>query len=155
MLAHKKGWQFNMRNNDTGEMKVAVYMRIGIAKRALLYCRVDSPTHDYFALTSQENTLVAFSEKEAYNVVGKISETISGLDMERQSLKIILEKAINKDFDVLVIRDISRLGRNPYEMIAYVRELQKCGVEVVTLIDENVSFHIGLYENISKLAKIW
>ncbi len=47
----------------------------------------------------------------------------------------MIEDAENKEFDLVITREVCRFARNTYESIMYVRELKKCGVAVYFIND--------------------
>lgn len=57
---------------------------------------------------------------------------------ERDILEQILEDAANKKFDVLLVFKIDRLGRQDLELMVYVEELLKKGIEVHTTVEGKV-----------------
>ena len=81
------------------------------SKRAWFYCRTAYP--DAHALVMQQRHLEAFAEKQGFEIVGTTAEQASGLDLSRRGLAEV-SRAVNAgDVDLLLVTDLSRLGRNP------------------------------------------
>lgn len=98
-------------------------------KKALLYCR--TARHDSDALEMQKTHLTAYAEAQGFMVVGIVSESGSGLDDSRTGLREILSVAAGGGAEVLVVMNLSRLGRNSGKTNALLRQLRKHGVSVV------------------------
>ncbi|SFG86356.1 recombinase family protein [Enterocloster clostridioformis] len=111
--------------------KAAIYMRIGRKKRAWIYCRVAAP--DKAALRMQKKALSAYAEEKQFEVVGITTEQGSGLSFDRDGIAKISRAVKQNQIDVLLIANISRLGRNTFEVLKYIHWLDSCGVRVVCM----------------------
>lgn len=110
---------------------VAIYMRFVRVPRAWIYCRVAAP--DAPALKAQQKELTAFAEKNHYETVGCTSEQGAGITMERPGLAEITNAVLRGEMDILLVLNVSRLGRDIWKMSEYVDWLEKHNVEVVCL----------------------
>lgn len=97
---------------ETKEIKSAIYARV-------------SSAGDRQSTTRQVVDLKTFAEKNGYTLPegGIFEEHISGAkkNHERPVLKECLDYCITNDIDVLLISELSRLGRNVDEVLANVR----------------------------------
>ena len=98
-------------------------------KRAWIYCRVAYP--DAFALSAQQADLEAYAEKQGFEVVGITVEQASGLDFSRRGLAEVSNAVDAGEVDLLLVTDLSRLGRDVVKADAYLRWLEDRFVEVV------------------------
>ena len=98
-------------------------------KRAWIYCRVAYP--DAFALAAQQADLEAYAEKQGFEVVGITVEQASGLDFSRRGLAEVSNAVDAGEVDLLLLTNLSRLGRDVTSVDAYLRWLEDQFVEVV------------------------
>ena len=98
-------------------------------KRAWIYCRVAYP--DAFALAAQQASLEAYAEKQGFEIAGITVEQASGLDFSRRGLAEVSGAVAAGEADLLLVANLSRLGRDVTGMDAYLRWLEDQFVEVV------------------------
>ena len=98
-------------------------------KRAWIYCRVAYP--DAFALAAQQASLEAYAEKQGFEIVGITAEQASGLDFSRRGLAEVSGAVAAGEADLLLVANLSRLGRDVTGVDAYLRWLEDQFVEVV------------------------
>jgi DNA invertase Pin-like site-specific DNA recombinase len=104
--------QFKYNNGKYG-----VYMKMG-------YARVS--TQDQ-SLDLQMDALKEFGCEKVY------SEKVSGMKDDRQKLLELIEYA--REGDVLVVYKLDRLGRSTKKLIALTEELERRGIELVSIRD--------------------
>ena len=98
-------------------------------QRAWIYCRVAHP--DAHALAVQQASLEAYAEVNGFEIVGTTAEQASGLDISRRGLAEGSNAVDAGEVDLLLVTDLSRLGRNVVKADAYLRWLEDRFVEVV------------------------
>ena len=98
-------------------------------QRAWIYCRVAHP--DAHALAVQQASLEAYAEANGFEIVGTTAEQASGLDFSRRGLAEVSNVVDAGEVDLLLVTDLSRLGRNVVKADAYLRWLEDRFVEVV------------------------
>ena len=98
-------------------------------QRAWIYCRVAHP--DAHALAVQQASLEAYAEVNGVEIVGTTAEQASGLDFSRRGLAEVSNVVDAGEVDLLLVTDLSRLGRNVVKADAYLRWLEDRFVEVV------------------------
>lgn len=98
--------------------------------RALIIVRVSSEEQDY---QRQIHDLTRFAEQRGLHVIGTISEKISGATKNeyRQGIQELLKRAKAKEFDKLLISELSRLGRNAFEVQKIIEELSDLNISIV------------------------
>ena len=97
-------------------------------QRAWIYCRVAHP--DAHALAVQQASLEAYAEVNGFEIVGTTAEQASGLDFSRRGLAEVSNVVDAGEVDLLLVTDLSRLGRNVVKADAYLRWLEDRFVEV-------------------------
>ena len=98
-------------------------------KRAWIYCRVAYP--DVHALAVQQASLEEYAEAHGFEVVGTTAEQASGLDFSRRGLAEVSAAVADGKIDLLLVANISRLGRDVGKTDAYLCWLEGRFVEVV------------------------
>lgn len=98
-------------------------------KRAWIYCRVAHP--DAYTLAVQQACLEAYAEKQGFEVVGTTTEQASGLDFSRKGLTEVSSAVSAGELDLLLVANLSRLGRDMGKVDTYLRWLEDQFVEVV------------------------
>jgi len=102
--------------------------------KVVAYCRVSTNKEDQLnSLDAQQNFFADYSEKNGYKLV-KIyaDEGKSGTKMKnRPQLLRLLSDAGRNEFDMVLIKDVSRLARNTVDFLTSIRRLKELGVKVV------------------------
>lgn len=110
--------------------------------RAAIYARVSS-TSDRQNTDRQVSDLTAYATAMGHEVSEIFTEHISGArkNQERQILQECIEHCKRSSIDILLVSELSRLGRNAMEVLATVKILQDAGInlylqkEQFTLLD--------------------
>lgn len=111
-------------------------------KKAAIYARVSS-AGDRQSTDRQIADLTAYAAAMGYELSSVHQEHVSGVkkNEERPVLQECLEYCKTNKISVLLVSELSRLGRNALEVLATVRELQDNGInlflqkEQFTLLD--------------------
>lgn len=101
-------------------------------KKTWIYCRVAHNGPDSAeALEAQRNRLEAYAKEHDFEVVGTSSDIVSGLKFDhRPGLLEFHNEAVDGDVDILLICDLSRLGRDLDRTLQYWYLLRDLGVSV-------------------------
>lgn len=112
--------------------------------KSVIYARVSS-TNDRQSTDRQIADLTKYAEYKNIEVLKVFEEKISGA--KKNSERQILVEAINycksKKMDILLVSELSRLGRNAFEVLETVKDLVDHGInlymqkEQLTLLDDN------------------
>ena len=121
--------------------KVAIYMRFARTPRVWIYCRTAEP--NAFALRTQQEELTAFAKDNHYEVVGCTAKQETGTTMVRSGLAEITNAALRGEMDILLVLNVTRLGRDIWRTLEYVGWLGKHNVEVVCLNGELSNQEVG------------
>jgi DNA invertase Pin-like site-specific DNA recombinase len=80
----------------------------------------------------QENKCKEYAKKQGWEVIGTSKDKENGLNFNRDGLEKILEAAQQNKMNIILMQDISRLGRDLEKVTEYVDKLLKYNVKVVT-----------------------
>ena len=92
--------------------------------RCVIYSRVS--TNDQ-TVDNQINILREVAEKKGLEIVKEISdEGISGAKGrdEREGFDELIKGAVKKDFDIILVWDVSRLGRSLKHLVSFLEDIQ-------------------------------
>lgn len=110
--------------------------------KAVIYARVSSTT-DRQNTNRQVSDLTAYAVGMSFDICYVFTEHVSGAkkNQDRPILQKCIEYCKQNSIDILLISELSRLGRNAFEVLASVKELLDCGInlfmqkEQMTLLD--------------------
>ena len=110
--------------------------------KAVIYARVSS-SGDRQNTDRQVSDLTAYAVGMSYEVCEVFTEHVSGAkkNQDRPVLQKCMEYCKQNSIDILLISELSRLGRNAFEVLASVKELLDCGINIfmqkeqMTLLD--------------------
>lgn len=102
----------------TQKQKVAIYTRVS----------TDDQSCD-----RQLQELRSFAERAGYEVVAEISEKESGKNDNRAERAKLLKMAQKREFDAILVSEMSRWGRSTTDLISTLRQLESWKVSVITL----------------------
>ena len=112
-------------------------------KRAWIYCRVAHVGPDSAeALELQRNELEAYAKEHGYEIAGCSSDIRNGPTMDRPGLLDFQVAAEKGNVDVLLIRNLSRLGRDNDKVIKYWHMLRDIGVNIHTVDCGKIDFSV-------------
>lgn len=100
-------------------------------KTAAIYARVSS-TNDRQSTERQVIDLKAYANRSSLNLAKVFEEHISGAkkNAERPVLTDCIEFCKCNHIDTLLVSELSRLGRNTFEVLTTVRDLIDCHINV-------------------------
>lgn len=99
------------------------------SKRVWIYCRTAHPDTDF--LEVQERYMIGYAKEQGFTIVGITSEHGSGLDFSRKGLKVVSNAIETRKADAILVKDISRLGRDLEEADVYLNWLKKHNAEIL------------------------
>lgn len=100
-------------------------------KRAWIYCRTAQP--DATALEAQKEHLTAYARGRGFTVAGVTAEHGSGLDLSRAGMQEVSNAAEKGLMDIVLTKDVTRLGRVIPAVADYLDWLKSRHVEVVCM----------------------
>lgn len=107
-------------------------------KRAWLYTRIDAPEDTHGALKGQEKELYDYAGQMGLSVAGTSSDLGSGLNFDRPGLIRLTAAAREGSYDILLVRSLSRLGRDTAQTFELLRQLDGLGVHVLSPLEGEI-----------------
>lgn len=129
-------------------------------KRVAAYARVSTDQDEQF--TSFESQIIYYEEliksNPDYEYVNVYSdEGLSGTSVKkRKGFNLMIKDAKEGKIDLILVKSISRFGRNLLDIIGYIQELKKYGVEVhfdkenLRTFDKNVDVTLAIMSAIAQ-----
>lgn len=108
--------------------------------RAWLYCRIDAPEDARGILKSQKKELQDYADQMGFEVVGASEDLGSGLIFERPGLAEFMKAAETGRIDVLVAKNLSRIGRNSVGTFELLHRLEQMGIQVYSPLEGEIRF---------------
>ena len=115
-------------------------------KTAFFYGRVSTENQagaNHASLETQEARARAFCDSHGYVFAAAFIVVQSGRRDDRTQYRLMVERALAGEADVIVVQFLDRFGRNPREILRRYWDLEEHGVKVVTT-DEDVSEELML-----------
>lgn len=113
-----------MISADRGKYSIGIYVRISR----------DDYGENFETIENQRQMLLDFSEKNqlghVYSVY--IDDNVSGSAFERRGLARLREDVLNGSVNLLLLKDLSRLGRNNSKTLQWIDFLEECGTRILT-----------------------
>lgn len=109
-------------------------------KRAWTYCRIDAPEDQHGRLKGQKKELLDYAEQMGFEVVGESQDTGSGLNFDRNGLTEVMQAAVEGKMDVLLIVNLSRLGRDTGKTMDFIRGLEQLDIELYSPLEGEIRF---------------
>ena len=98
-------------------------------KRVWIKCRTAYP--DAVSLAVQEQYMIDYAKAHGFLIAGVTSEHGSGLDFSRDGIKAVSHAIEMGEADALLVKELSRLGRDVEETDVYLHWLKKHNVTLI------------------------
>ena len=97
--------------------------------KTVIFCRVSTQIQDY---QRQVNDLTAIAEQKGWSVEKTFCEKISGAtaNSKRKELTSMLEFIKENDIDKVLVTELSRLGRDTFQVLDVINRLNDAGVSL-------------------------
>ena len=109
-------------------------------KRAWTYSRIDAPEDSHGRLKGQKKELFDYAEQMGFEVVGSSEDLGSGLDFDCSGLLKVMKAAMDREFGVLLIKRLDRLGRDMPKTMELFMGLEQLGIKVYSPLEGEISF---------------
>lgn len=93
------------------------------------YCRVAANGQET-AMDMQKAALEQFASARNYEDGLIFEDSGPGVDLRRPGLNALLHAADRQEFDVLIVKNVSRLARRPMDALRILDHLRKSGVRI-------------------------
>ena len=108
----------------------------GIVPRAVLYARFSSDNQREESMEAQLRAMHDFCEKSGITVVREFCDHAkSATTDDRPEFQNMIDSAKDGDFDLAIVHKLDRFSRNRYDSAYYKRELKKCGVTLMSVLE--------------------
>jgi DNA invertase Pin-like site-specific DNA recombinase len=104
-----------------------------ISRNAWIYCRVGNNGHN--SIEMQRDRLIRFANERGFNIAGISQEIGNGLDFSRKGLAETKQAVCSKRADVVLVFNVSRIGRDTLKTFAYMKELNELDAEFLSPTD--------------------
>lgn len=98
-------------------------------KRVWINCRTAYP--DAVSLAVQEQYMIDYAKAHGFLIAGVTSEHGSGLNFSRDGIKAVSHAIEMGEADALLVKELSRLGRDVEETDVYLHWLKKHNVTLI------------------------
>ena len=106
---------------------------------AVIYARYSSHGQTEQSIEGQLHDNYAFAARQGYTVVGEyIDRARTGTSDNRDDFQRMIRDAQKKQFEAVIVWKLDRFARNRYDSAVYKSRLKKCGVRVLSAM-ENVT----------------
>lgn len=116
--------------------------RLKQEKRAWVYCRIDAPEDNHGTLKDQRKLLMDYAEQMGFVMAGCSEDLGSGADFERPGWKRATKAVQEGNIDVLVVQNISRIGRDICQIMEYLEKLHQSGIDVYSPMEGKLNFSL-------------
>ena len=104
-------------------------------RKVALYCRV--AREDDEIIKNQEAMIRRFAEENDYNNISIYSDNgFNGLNFNRPAFKRLNDDISAGLIETVIVKDISRLSRNYFDVTEWVDNIQNKGVSFISVIDD-------------------
>lgn len=117
-------------------------------KRAWIYSRIDAPEDEHGALKGQEKELVEYARQIELQVVGISSDLGGGTDFDWPGLQRFTAAAGRGEFDILLVKSISRLGKDARRTFTFIEQLGALGVSVFSPLEGEIKLDAEQWKNL-------
>lgn len=107
--------------------------------RAWIYCRIDAPEDVHGTLKGQKKELYDYADQMGFSVVGCSEDIGSGMDRNRSGLIEVSKAAKQGEIDILLVKTLSRVGRNTEHTLEIIQELRQSGVRLYSPLEGEIS----------------
>lgn len=113
-----------------GRSDVSGCFRIGIYVRESR----DDNEENHETIETQRDLLVDFVEKNAMGYIYSIysDDNVSGSSFKRHGLDRLRDDVAEGRINLLLVKDLSRLGRNNAKTLLFLDYMEECGVRILT-----------------------
>lgn len=108
--------------------------------KAWIYCRIDAPEDTHGALKNQRKQLMDYAEQMGFEVTGCSEDMAGELSFNRPGLRRFTEAAERGEVDILIIQNLSRIGRDVFEAMEYLNQLEQMAVRVYSPLEGRLKF---------------
>ena len=103
---------------------------------AVIYARYSSHSQTEQSIEGQLHDAYAYAERNGYRVISEyIDRALTGTKDTRPDFQRMIKDAEKRQFQVVIVWKLDRFARNRYDSAFYKAKLKKCGVRVVSVME--------------------
>ncbi|URZ06232.1 recombinase family protein [Clostridium felsineum] len=109
-------------------MKVVGYVRLSR----------DEDRENYSSIISQKNIIEEYAKLRKWEInIIYVDDNCSGYTFDRPEFGKMLEGINNKNIDIIIAKDLSRIGRNNGKVLVFVDKLKELGIRLILVEEAN------------------
>ena len=94
------------------------------------------------SLKNQRQILMDYIERNGHQFAGEsFDDNVSGMTFERNGIEEIYRAAAEHRMDVVLVKDLSRLGREKIQTAMFIEYLRSHNIRVISVTDNTESFN--------------
>lgn len=106
-------------------------------KTAVAYARYSSDNQRQESIDAQVRAIKEYCRKNQIMLTHiYVDEAVSATSDHREEFLKMVDDAKNGSFDFCIVHKLDRFARNRYDSAFYRRELEKCGVKVLSVLEQ-------------------
>ena len=106
--------------------------------RAFGYCRKSTTGQREESIEAQQRAIVSYAAASGFELVKVYKDHgNSGRNGERPQFTQMVQDAINGGAQFIIVHKLDRFSRDRYDSVMYKRELERCGVRLLS-VSENL-----------------
>ncbi|MDD6034131.1 MAG: recombinase family protein [Oscillospiraceae bacterium] len=110
----------------------------GSSRRAAAYARFSSDRQREESIDAQMRAIREYAERNGYEIVSVYQDYAQSATTDRRpEFQRMIADARQGDFDYLIVHKLDRFSRDRYDSVMYKRELERCGVRLLS-VSENL-----------------
>jgi len=109
-----------------------------VKKRAWIYCRIDAPEDTHGAMKGQKKELMDYAEQMGFEVAGCSEDLGSSMDFDRSGLVEVMKAAEEGRMDILLIKQLDRLGRDTAKTLELLQSLEQLSIQLYSPLEGEI-----------------
>lgn len=105
---------------------------------AWIYCQIDAPEDEHGMLKGQKKELYDYADQMGFIVVGCSEDLGNTMDRNRSGLIVALKAAEQEKIDVLLVKNLSRLGRSMVQNLKIIQKLKQSNVKLYSPLEGEI-----------------
>lgn len=102
------------------------------------------------SLLNQKRILMDYAKNKGYNLIGIFEDdNVSGTNFNRKGIDELIKELENGNVDIVLIKDLSRIGRNKVYSSVFLEYLRRLNVMVISITEGLDNFNENDYMSIS------
>lgn len=128
------GCDFKKDSEKAGKRTARSYKNQAMKMAA--YCRVSTDKEEQLdSLANQKEFFIEYAKKNGHELVGLYTDDgISGIRLKKRAgFQMLMADAEQRQFELVVVKDVSRLARNTVDFLQSIRALKTFGINTLFL----------------------